>query len=93
MTVDSELLSQLEALGKLRLDPSQKESFKKDLNEILSYVDTLRAVSAHGEEEFCPKKTDCRLRDDTAGSCENPEKMLKNAESEDGCFTVPKTVE
>lgn len=92
MTVDNGLLTQLEALGKLSLDTEERKRFAKDLNEILDYVGILSELSSDGEDGVCPVSADS-LRADEAVPSENPEALLENAETADGCFSVPRTVE
>ena len=93
MTVDNGLLEQLEALGKLSLNEAERERFANDLNEILGYIGTLSALDVGGEDSVCPETAGARLRADEAESFGNPEKLLENAETENGCFAVPRAVE
>ncbi len=92
MTVDNELMPLLEALGKLSLNAEERERFAGSLNEIIDYVGTLSGLSSDGEDGVCPVSADS-LRADEVEMSENIDALLENAETENGCFTVPRTVE
>lgn len=91
MIIDNELLARLEALGKLRLNDSQRERFKNEINEIINYAQRLSAISADGDDELCVDEANAVLRTDSAEVFIKPEELLENAETAvDGCFAVPK---
>ena len=91
MIIDNELLARLEALGKLRLNDGQRESFRNEISEIINYAQRLSAISADGDDELCVDEASAVLREDKAEIFANPEELLENTEATaDGCFAVPK---
>lgn len=95
MTIDRNLVEYLEKLGRIRLTEEEKVAAEKDLQDILTYIDTLNELDTDGIEpashSFPVAKV---MRDDIVTNKADTENILKNApDSKDGCFVVPKTVE
>lgn len=95
MQITSELIGYLESLGRIRLTEEERKNSEKDLQDILSYIDTLNELDTEGVEPLSHSFPVTNVF-----SCvEEPfsmdrELILENApESENGCFRVPKTVE
>ena len=50
MQITGELVQYLEKLGRIQLTPEQEQATEKDLQEILSYMETLNALDTEGVE-------------------------------------------
>ncbi len=50
MAIDKELISKLELLARLQLDPAEREGFVADLNEILAMIDQLKSLDTEEVE-------------------------------------------
>lgn len=95
MQITSELISYLESLGRIRLTEEERKNSEKDLQDILSYIDTLNQLDTEGVEPLSHSFPVTNV----FSTVEEPFSMdrdliLENApERENGCFRVPKTVE
>ncbi len=95
MQITSELISYLESLGRIRLTEEERKNSEKDLQDILSYIDTLNQLDTEGVEPLSHSFPVTNV----FSTVKEPFSMdrdliLENApESENGCFRVPKTVE
>ena len=95
MEITSELTDYLQQLGRIRLTPEEAEKTKKDLSNILGYIDMLNELDTAGTE---PMSHACGrtnvFREDVVTNDDMRDDILSNApESKDGAFLVPKTVE
>ena len=95
MTIDRNLVEYLEKLGRIRLTEEEKVAAEKDLQDILTYIDTLNELDTDGIEPASHSFPVANvMRDDIVTNKSDTENILKNApDSKDGCFVVPKTVE
>ena len=95
MTIDRNLVEYLEKLGRIRLTEEEKVAAEKDLQDILTYIDTLIELDTDGIEPASHSFPVANvMRDDIVTNKADTENILKNApDSKDGCFVVPKTVE
>lgn len=95
MTIDRNLVMYLEKLGRIRLTDEQREASEKDLQDILTYIDTLNELDTDGIEPASHSFPVANvMREDVVTNSADVENILRNApESKDGCFVVPKTVE
>ncbi len=95
MTIDRNLVEYLEKLGRIRLTEEEKVAAEKDLQDILTYIDTLNELDTDGIEPASHSFPVANvMRDDVVTNKADTESILKNApDSKDGCFVVPKTVE
>ena len=50
MTIDRNLVEYLEKLGRIRLTEEEKVAAEKDLQDILTYIDTLNELDTDGIE-------------------------------------------
>lgn len=95
MTIDRELVEYLEKLGRIRLTEEERQASEKDLQDILTYIDTLNELDTDGIEPASHSFPVANvMRDDAVTNTADVDSILKNApDSKDGCFVVPKTVE
>jgi len=96
MVVDDKLIQKLEKLSMLELDESEKELIKKDLAEIISFVNNLNEVDvSEVEASFSTVNYGTPTRVDEV-SCDKSivEGIYKNApKMEDNFFIVPQIIE
>ena len=95
MQITGELVKYLEKLGRIQLTPEQENATEKDLQEILSYMETLNELEPQGVEPLSHSfpVTNVFHEDEVIPSMDR-EALLANAPNQkDGCFQVPKTVE
>ena len=86
MQITGELVQYLEKLGRIQLTPEQEQATEKDLQEILSYMETLNALDTEGVEPLSHSFPVTNVF--------HEDELLRNAPNQkDGCFQVPKTVE
>ena len=90
--IDEKLISKLEKLSKLRLDPAEKEQITKDLEDIVAMFDKLLEVDTEGVTPTTHmSEHEHPLREDVVGNELKVEQVLKNApESKDNFIAVPK---
>lgn len=95
MQIDKNLVMYLEKLGRIELTEEQRTASEKDLQDILTYIDTLNELDTDGVEPAShsfPVANVMRADEVTNGA--DPDAILQNAPNQkDGCFVVPKTVE
>ncbi len=95
MKITPELIQYLETLARIELAPEEEEKVGDQLQELLSYMDTLNELDTAGVEAMshCFPVTNV-FREDEVEVHMTPEEVVANApESQDGAFVVPKTVE
>ncbi len=78
-------------LARLKLTPTEKESLKTELSQIITYFDLLSEVNTENisliEENVSPRQ----LRDDIPTKSLDVEDALKNASrTKDNCIIVPR---
>ncbi len=95
MQIGSELVSYLEALGRIELSADERAKCEKDLQDILSYIDTLNELDTANVEPLSHSFPVTNVfHEDNVKSSADRELLLSNApHQKDGCFKVPKTVE
>ena len=95
MLVDDKTIDYVAALAKLDLSQAERESAKKDLGNILEYMEVMNELDTENMEPMShafPLKN--VFREDVVTNGPDRENLLANApEQKDGCFIVPKTVE
>ena len=95
MQITGELVKYLEKLGRIQLTPEQENATEKDLQEILSYMETLNELDTQGVEPLSHSfpVTNVFHEDEVIPSMDR-EALLANAPNQkDGWFQGPKTVE
>ena len=95
MEKSDELISHLESLAHKELGSGEREDCRRDYEKIISYMDTLSALDTDGVEPMTNLSDTVNvLREDETGETLGVKEALSNvAETADGCFCVPKTVE
>lgn len=91
--ISDETIEYVGILAKLELDDAGKEQAKKDLAEMLDYIDQMGQLDTEGVEAMSHIHpfSNC-FREDVVTNKNDRENILKNApEEKDGQFVVPKT--
>lgn len=93
MVITDELVTYLEALGRIKLPEKSREKAKNDLQEILQYIDTLSELDTEGIEPMSHALPLTNvMRDDVVAPSIPREEVLANAPSQkDGYFLVPRS--
>jgi aspartyl-tRNA(Asn)/glutamyl-tRNA(Gln) amidotransferase subunit C len=95
MSVDAATVKRIGRLARIRIEESEVETYREELNTILGFVEQLGEVDVTGVEPMTsvtPMKL--RRRDDVVTDGGYPEKIVANAPlTEDHFFMVPKVVE
>ncbi|MBO6207407.1 MAG: Asp-tRNA(Asn)/Glu-tRNA(Gln) amidotransferase subunit GatC [Lachnospiraceae bacterium] len=93
--ISDEMIEYVSILAKLKPDEQEKEQARKDLAEMLGYIDRLGELDTEGIEPMShvyPESN--RFREDTVTNGDGREQVLANApEVRDGAFVVPRTFE
>ena len=93
--ISDEMIEYVSILAKLKPDVQEKEQARKDLAEMLGYIDRLGELDTEGIEPMShvyPESN--RFREDTVTNGDGREQVLANApEVRDGAFVVPRTFE
>lgn len=93
-TLDDGLLHRLEKLGMIEIDENKKEEIKKNLSDILGFVDNISGldlddIKLEAKDMKTPLREDIKQNDSSIS-----QSILKNApDSKDGYFIVPKIIE
>ena len=95
MKITNELIDYIGELSRLELSAEEKEDAKKDLTDILNYMDKLNELDTTGLKEMThPFDESNRFRADEVLNEDQRSTMLKNAPDAKGdYFKVFKTVE
>jgi len=96
MTIDNNTIDKLAKLSSLEIDEAKKESLKKELGEIINFVENLNELDvSHIDATFTTVEGGTPLREDVSKQdLEMSEHIIKNApKTEDGYFIVPKIIE
>ena len=95
MKITDELIDYIGELSRLELSAKEKESAKKDLTDILNYMDKLNELDTAGMKELThPFEEVNRFRGEDEINGDQREAMLQNAPASRGdYFKVFKTVE
>ena len=93
--ITDETIEYVGILAKLELSDEEKEAAKKDMGNMLNYIDMLNELDTDGVQPMSnvfPVKN--VFREDVVTNGDDSENMLDNApEEKDGFYMVPKTVE
>ncbi|MDY4840493.1 MAG: Asp-tRNA(Asn)/Glu-tRNA(Gln) amidotransferase subunit GatC [Lachnospiraceae bacterium] len=92
--ISDETIEYIGILAKLELNEEEKERAKKDMGEMLDYIDKLNELDTAGIEPMShvfPVQN--VFREDVVTNGDGSEETLRNApEEKDGGFKVPKTI-
>ena len=93
--ISDEMIDYVGILAKLELSPEEKERAKKDMGEMLDYIDKLNELDTTGIEPMSHIFPMTNVfREDVVTNGDDSENMLQNApEVKNGSYVVPKTVE
>ena len=93
--ITDETIEYVGILAKLELSDEEKEAAKKDMGNMLNYIDMLNELDTDGVQPMSnvfPVKN--VFREDVVTNGDDSENMLANSpEEKDGFYMVPKTVE
>ncbi|MCD2492098.1 Asp-tRNA(Asn)/Glu-tRNA(Gln) amidotransferase subunit GatC [Lacrimispora sp. NSJ-141] len=93
--ITDETIEYVGILAKLELSEEEKENAKKDMANMLDYIDMLNELDTGGVEPMSHVfPVHNVFREDVVTNGDDREHMLANApDRKDGCYKVPKTVE
>lgn len=92
--ISDEIIEEVGILAKLELSAEEKKQTKKDMGEMLAYIDKLNELDTDGiEPMFSVFPAENVFREDIVTNKDGSEAALANApEKKNGCFQVPKTI-
>lgn len=92
--ITDEIIDYIGILSKLELNDEEKHAAKRDMNNMLGYVDMLNELDTDGVEPMINVfSVNNIFREDVVTNGDEHDKMLLNApHKKDGSFVVPKTV-
>ena len=93
--ITDETIDYVGILAKLELSEAEKERAKKDMGNMLDYIDKLNELDTEGVEPMSHVfPVNNVFREDVVTNGDDRDDIIKNApKSKDGSFMVPKTVE
>lgn len=93
-TLEKELIEYVGILAKLELNEEEKEHAKKDMEEMLNYIDKLNELDTTGVEPMSHVfPVNNVFREDVVTNGDGSKETLSNAPAQkDGGFKVPKTI-
>ena len=94
MEVTDSLIQDLANLSRLTFTPEEKVLIRKDLEQMIAFVDKLKEVDVEGIEPLVlMSDTVDRLREDVISGSVSRQEGLQNAPEQDGTyFRVPKVI-
>lgn len=95
MQIDDQLLNKLEKLSSLKINEEKRNEIKKQLSEIVNFVEVLNELDLTKDEAVVSMVSGgTLLRDDISSKSEVIYEILKNSPQRDGkFFIVPKIIE
>lgn len=92
--ISDEMIEYVGILAKLELNDEEKERAKKDMGEMLDYIDKLNELDTSGAEPMSHVfPVNNVFREDVVENGDGSKNTLANAPvSKDGGFKVPKTI-
>lgn len=92
--ISDETIEYVGILAKLELSEEEKQQAKKDMGEMLDYIDKLNELDTTGVEPMSHIfPVNNVFREDVVTNLDGSESTLANApEQKDGGFKVPKTI-
>ncbi len=95
MSLDTQAITKIARLCRIRVEDSEKEFYAKEIGGILQWVEQLNEVNTDNVPQMV-SVVDMALprRKDVVTEGNQQEAILKNATNADfGCFSVPKVIE
>ncbi|WP_066647967.1 Asp-tRNA(Asn)/Glu-tRNA(Gln) amidotransferase subunit GatC [Christensenella timonensis] len=95
MRVTMEEVEKIASLSMLSLDDDKKKMLQKNLDDILEHAEKLNELDTKDVEptSYILKQQNV-MREDVPGKVWDRDDMLKNAaETDEGCFVVPKVMD
>ena len=94
MTVSTEMIDNLAKLARLQFSDEEKEELKKDLAQMIGFIDKLNELDTEGVEPLMHMSPRINvLREDVVqGSITREEALLNAPEKNDEFFLVPKVI-
>ena len=91
--ISDETIEYVGILAKLELSDEEKDQAKKDMANMLDYIDTLNELDTSGVEPMSHVfPVNNVFREDVVTNGDDREEILANApEAKEGAFVVPKT--
>ena len=91
--ISGETIEYVGILAKLELSDEEKEQAKKDMANMLDYIDTLNELDTSGVEPMSHVfPVNNVFREDVVTNGDDRDEILANApEAKEGAFVVPKT--
>ena len=91
--ISDETIEYVGILAKLELSDEEKEQAKKDMANMLDYIDTLNELDTSGVDPMSHVfPVNNVFREDVVTNGDDREEILANApEAKEGAFVVPKT--
>ena len=95
MSLDKEAVSKIAHLARLGVDAAEYETYARNLNDILAFVEQLNAVDTSGVEPMAhPMDASQRLRPDQVSEVDKRDQFQRVAPKvEAGLYLVPKVIE
>ena len=95
MSIDNSTVKKVAKLARIKIETSDEENLKAELNNILEWVDKLQKVDTDNTEPMLSVFNESMpMRDDNPKSVYSNEDILSNApDKKSGFFIVPKVVE
>ncbi len=93
--IDEATVKRIAHLARLKISGQEVQSFGREMNGILAFVEELSAIDTGNVEPLTHTgAAQLRMRTDVVTDGGRPGDILKNApKSEDGFFLVPKVIE
>ncbi len=94
MQIEDNVVLHIAKLARLKLDENELENYKKNLQEILDFADTIKNVNTDNIGETIGINENYNVfRKDEIKQESNKEELLANAPSQDeGMFRIPKVI-
>lgn len=94
MEVNDQLIEKLSDLSRLKFNDEEKVEIKKDLQQMIAFIDKMNEVDTTGVEPLLHMTNEVNvLREDEVKGMVSQEDALKNAPVHDGkFFKVPKVI-
>ena len=94
MEITKDIIRKTAHLARLDFKPEEEEEIRKDLQNMVDWVDKLKEVNTNGVEPLMNMSTEVnRFREDEPGEHLEHDRALKNApKKDDHHFKVPKVI-